>query len=56
MTKVHKFANLAAAGLPFLAFLAAISLLWNRYVGWTDLAIFALMYVLTGLGVTVGFH
>jgi len=56
MKKIHKFANLAAVILPFAAFLVAIPLLWNDYVGWTDLAIFGVMYVLTGFGVTVGFH
>jgi len=35
---------------------SAIALLWNEYVGWHDLAVLALMYVLTGLGITVGYH
>ena len=56
MTRVHRIANLAAVILPFVGFLVAIPLLWNRYVGWTDLAILAVMYVACGLGVTVGFH
>ena len=42
--------------LPFLAFVAAIVLLWNTYVDWSDLAVLAIMYVLTGYGVTLGFH
>jgi stearoyl-CoA desaturase (delta-9 desaturase) len=42
--------------VPFLATLLAIVLLWNRLVTWSDLAIFALMYVGCGFGVTVGFH
>ena len=56
MTRAHKISNLVGAIVPFLAFLAAIGLLWNRYVGWSDLAVLALMYVITGLGVTVGYH
>ena len=56
MTKLEKRVNLAAVVLPFAAFLAAIVLLWNSAVSATDLAILAVMYVLTGLGVTVGFH
>jgi stearoyl-CoA desaturase (delta-9 desaturase) len=48
--------NIGAVILPFVAFLAAIPLLWNELVGWTDLAIFAFMYLLTAVGVTVGFH
>ena len=56
MTKLEKRVNLAAVFLPFVAFLAAIVLLWNSAVSATDLAILAVMYVLTGVGVTVGFH
>jgi stearoyl-CoA desaturase (delta-9 desaturase) len=56
MTRAHKISNLFGAVVPFLAFVAAIVLLWNRIVDWSDLALFAVMYVLTGLGITVGFH
>jgi stearoyl-CoA desaturase (Delta-9 desaturase) len=56
MTRAHKISNLFGAVVPFLAFIAAIVLLWNRIVDWSDLALFAVMYVLTGLGVTVGYH
>jgi stearoyl-CoA desaturase (delta-9 desaturase) len=56
MSAFHRYANLTAVLLPFVAFLAAIVLLWNELVGWTDLAIFAVMYLLTGIGVTVGYH
>ena len=30
--------------------------LWNRLLGWNDIFVFALLYVLSGFGVTVGFH
>jgi stearoyl-CoA desaturase (delta-9 desaturase) len=56
MTRAHRISNLIGAIVPFIAFLAAIALLWNEYVGWHDLAVLALMYVLTGLGITVGYH
>jgi stearoyl-CoA desaturase (Delta-9 desaturase) len=29
---------------------------WNDLLGWHDLVVFAVTYVVTGLGVTVGFH
>jgi stearoyl-CoA desaturase (Delta-9 desaturase) len=29
---------------------------WNEYLHWSDIAVFLLLYSLTGLGVTVGFH
>ncbi len=56
MTRAHKISNLFGAIVPFLAFIAAIVLLWNQIVDWSDLAVLAIMYVLAGLGVTVGYH
>jgi stearoyl-CoA desaturase (Delta-9 desaturase) len=56
MTRAHRNVNIGAVIVPFVAFVAAIPLLWNELVGWTDLAIFAVMYLLTAVGVTVGFH
>jgi stearoyl-CoA desaturase (delta-9 desaturase) len=56
MTRAHRNVNIAAVIVPFLAFIVAIPLLWNSLVGWTDLAILALLYPLAAIGVTVGFH
>jgi stearoyl-CoA desaturase (delta-9 desaturase) len=56
MTTTEKTANLGAVVIPFLATIAAIALLWNSLVNPADLAIAAVMYVLTAVGVTVGFH
>ncbi len=56
MTKVEKTANLGAVVVPFAATLAAIALLWNSLVSPADLAIAAAMYLLTAIGITVGFH
>jgi stearoyl-CoA desaturase (Delta-9 desaturase) len=56
MTKVEKAANLGAVVVPFAATLAAIVLLWNSLVTPADLAIAAAMYMLTAIGITVGFH
>jgi stearoyl-CoA desaturase (delta-9 desaturase) len=42
--------------VPLLATILAIVLLWQRSVHWSDLALLATMYVLTMLGITVGFH
>src|SRR3954462_1211521 len=56
MSKLERYANLTAVLLPFAAFAAAIVLTWNSLVGWTDLAILAGMYLVTALGVTVGYH
>jgi stearoyl-CoA desaturase (delta-9 desaturase) len=42
--------------LPFLAFLAAVPVAWGWGFGWTDLALFAVFYAVSGLGITVGYH
>jgi stearoyl-CoA desaturase (Delta-9 desaturase) len=56
MTKIEKVANLGAVVIPFLATLTAIVLLWNSFVSAADLLIAAVMYLLTAVGITVGFH
>src|SRR5215216_5085532 len=48
--------NLTAVIIPFVGFLAAIVLLWNSWVDAVDLAILAVMYTVSGLGITIGFH
>jgi stearoyl-CoA desaturase (Delta-9 desaturase) len=48
--------NLIGVVVPPIGVLVAIVLLWNSWVDATDLAILAVMYLLSGLGVTVGFH
>ena len=56
MSLARKLVNLTAVVLPFIGLLAAIVLLWNRAVGWTELILFLSLYTLTGYGITVGFH
>jgi stearoyl-CoA desaturase (delta-9 desaturase) len=56
MSAVHRWSNLAGVLLPFLGFLVAVVLLWNTLVDWSDLVVMLIMYVVTGLGVTLGFH
>jgi stearoyl-CoA desaturase (delta-9 desaturase) len=56
MTRSAKIANLGAVIVPFAATLAAIPLLWNSLVSGTDLAIAAVMYILTATGITIGYH
>lgn len=48
--------SLGSVVIPFAAFVLAIALLWQRAVDGIDLAILGVMYVLTALGVTVGYH
>jgi stearoyl-CoA desaturase (delta-9 desaturase) len=56
ISSAQKVGNMFGVALPVVGFALAIVLLWNEFVGWRDLAIMAAMYVLTGLGITVGFH
>lgn len=56
MTRTEKAANLGAVVVPFAATLVAIALLWNSLVSPADLVIAAVMYLLTAVGITVGFH
>jgi len=56
MSRAEKFANLGAVVVPFAATITAIVLLWNSFVTPADLIIAAVMYMLTAVGITVGFH
>ena len=56
VTRVERTANLAGVVIPFVGTLAAIVMLWNRAVDVTDLIILVVMYLVTAVGITVGFH
>jgi stearoyl-CoA desaturase (Delta-9 desaturase) len=56
MTKLEKGTNLGAVIVPFVATVGAMTLLWNSWVHPVDLAIAATMYLITAVGITVGFH
>jgi stearoyl-CoA desaturase (Delta-9 desaturase) len=43
-------------GVPMLALIAAIPFAWGWGLGWHDVAIAAVFYWVTGLGITVGYH
>ena len=56
MTRLERNVNIAAVVTPFLGLIAAATLLWDGFLDARDVAVFALMYALTAVGVTVGFH
>ena len=56
MSALHRWFNLAGVMLPFFGFVLAVVLLWNTLVDWSDLAVMLIMYVISGYGVTLGFH
>src|SRR3954471_4764804 len=42
--------------LPILALGLVAWQVWSELLGWSDLIVFAIMYIATGFGITVGFH
>lgn len=56
MNRWERIANLAGVVVPFAGVMAAIALLWDNAVDGADLGILGATYLLTAMGVTVGFH
>ncbi|HMT04572.1 MAG TPA: fatty acid desaturase [Solirubrobacterales bacterium] len=56
MPRLDQIVNLFAVVIPFIATIAAIVLFWNQIVTAADLVIMVVMYLVTALGITVGFH
>ncbi len=56
MSRTERTANLIGVALPFVGTLVAVVMLWNRAVDLTDLIILVVMYLVTAVGITVGFH
>ncbi|MBC8093110.1 MAG: fatty acid desaturase [Pseudonocardia sp.] len=42
--------------VPLLALIAAVPVAWGWGLGWSDVVIALVFYVISGLGITVGFH
>ena len=42
--------------VPILALGLVVWQVWGDFLRWSDVVVFAIMYVATGLGITVGFH
>ncbi len=51
-----KIAVLVVVLVPFIGTIYAMMMLWQRYVGWIDVSLMLALYVISGLGITVGFH
>ena len=48
--------TLVGVVLPLVAVVIAALLTWQQLTTWRDIALLAGMYVVCGLGITVGFH
>lgn len=51
-----RISNLSALIIPLIAFVVAIIFLWIKGFHWTEFSLLIGMYILTVLGITVGFH
>jgi stearoyl-CoA desaturase (delta-9 desaturase) len=56
VTRTERYVNLGGVVLPFVGVVVAIVLLWNHGVDAIDLGILGVMYLVTAVGVTVGYH
>jgi stearoyl-CoA desaturase (delta-9 desaturase) len=56
MSRLHKLANLIGVALPPALLVVAIALLWHRAIGPLELGLMIGLYVITCLGVTLGYH
>jgi stearoyl-CoA desaturase (Delta-9 desaturase) len=56
MTLRHKIVNLIAVPAPLVGLVAAIVLLWNHAIGPLELGLLVGLYVITCMGVTLGYH
>ena len=52
----YRLLLLAGVIAPLAATAYAAYLVWNRWIGWTEVALLVGMYVVTGLGTTLGYH
>jgi stearoyl-CoA desaturase (Delta-9 desaturase) len=56
MTRAHKLVNLIGVPAPLVGLIVAVALLWDRAIGPLELGLMIALYVLTCLGVTLGYH
>jgi stearoyl-CoA desaturase (delta-9 desaturase) len=53
---VNKIATAVVTIVPLVALALAVSLAWGHILHWTDVVVFVVCYVPTGLGITIGYH
>ena len=56
VSRFGQFIYMLGIVLPFLGLVAAVSLLWGWGFDWQHAVVFGVMYFLTSVGVTVGYH
>jgi stearoyl-CoA desaturase (Delta-9 desaturase) len=53
---IHRAIILLLVALPLAGVVLAIGLLWQRAVGWRDVALLLGLYIPVSMGITIGFH
>jgi stearoyl-CoA desaturase (delta-9 desaturase) len=56
VSRIHKVGNLVGVAVPPLCVVVAIIVLWNHAIGPLELSLMVGLYVITALGITLGFH
>ena len=56
MPKGQRIGNLIGVTVPFAGFVLALGLSWRRLIGVSDVTLLAVMYTVSALGATLGFH
>jgi stearoyl-CoA desaturase (Delta-9 desaturase) len=56
MTRLERNFNLTAVLLPPLAIAVSVPLLWGSLLHTSDILIAVVMYLITGFGITIGYH
>ena len=56
MSRAHKIVNLIGVPAPLVGLVAAIALLWNKAIGPLELSLLVGFYVITAIGITLGYH
>jgi stearoyl-CoA desaturase (Delta-9 desaturase) len=56
MSRTNQVVNLLAVAIPPVALLLTVLFFWNELIGPADIIAMIVMYLLTGFGITVGFH
>jgi stearoyl-CoA desaturase (Delta-9 desaturase) len=54
--RLDRFLTGTITVLPFLGLILVGWQLWDNALSWSDIVVFVVIYALTGLGITVGFH
>src|ERR1044072_3103863 len=54
--RLDRFLTGTITSIPFIALFIVAWQVWNEALHWSDIAVFLICYMLTGFGVTIGFH